>query len=854
MIDVNKDFENIGASAAMSVWDMAKRRFLDLGREDTGAALVITLAMFFLMYLACCGVFAVSTAVKERIHLQNAADAAVYSAAVVQADTLSRIATINRAMSWTYADMTRLQMDYIVRRWLGHTCDHYKQDLNGANGKDGLAEYNKNSILYHLGIRVPPPNTIFGPCSLHKTFGVGYYIGADDISPLMVHLNGRDPSAYRMPKGAGKVNLPKVSRGVNVLEAVVEAELVASDLKYTTRHVADTLAQVPRMAMDIVDVANMTWKCLTSSTLDASIETRAVLLDNLLQARNIDLSTDTSDLVPNLMKIQINLDKLTIAKMNVCERYLALDLPNRIGESVLGVLKSNLADPVFSGDLKQIEYVLIQSKALADELAGSLPSYLMDFNHDLGYLRDLFNTEADENRFLAFSDQGDIYKAFDTGINQWFVRGNGSHRTEWAYGIQRCYKHMTREWIAYDRQNQGTYGGGGAVEPLADFHATHSPLEPTSWNTKCLEKAKPSCALYSEWEWWSDTWYCFKIWIPYPPGYITIHLNLPHYKEIWPSKPSCSHNDKPGLLGLKSGQLTMPDWHSFFNVGSLSSAAERACIKKKKFGIRKFRSHDYTPNLDLGFGSLVRKLASLDNLLGNYEPIEDYHDGCFIWPDLLSPRSSICKFTGYSRLYADDPHLYNSSFVGFKALPLVVDSSYFGKFGTLSVGIRRKNQNVFMRILQKIEGIFSAFDPDWNGFGGATHTYVFASAKAGYKDKGEDADARTYKIDWQPNNQSWNLCQSDWDAVFVPVRKANAVAMGIDVRITDEVKVPGVWYSSDDDVLEQWVSDDTKWMTLDGDKGDVDGWDSISAPKGVLRGGDHKGTLNWRELSHVMYH
>ena len=107
-------------------------KLVRLGRGEDGAALVLTLALFFLMYLACCGVFAVSIAVRERIHLQNAADAAAYSAAVVQADTLSRIATINRAMSWTYAQMTRRQMDYVTYRWLKETVKHWKDDRDRA--------------------------------------------------------------------------------------------------------------------------------------------------------------------------------------------------------------------------------------------------------------------------------------------------------------------------------------------------------------------------------------------------------------------------------------------------------------------------------------------------------------------------------------------------------------------------------------------------------------------------------------------------------------------------------------------------------------------------------------------------
>ena len=812
-----------------------KEKFFRLGHDEDGAALVITLAMFFLMYLGCMGVYAISMAVKERIHLQNAADAAAYSAAVVQADTLSRIATINRAMSWTYVDMTRHQMDYIVRRWLGHTCDHYERDMNGGTDekghkRDSLSDYNKNSVLYkpvHVYLSPFGPNA---PCSAHRSFGVGYYIGADDVSPLMVHLNGRDPSKYRMPRNAGNVRLPSISSGHNELEALVRAKLVVNDAEYVLKYASIIPRLTACLPNDLEAIVKLTYDCLAD--LSPSVMTRLVLLDNLAQAQNIDLSVGGDIGVPLLMKNQINIDKFAIAKMNVCERYLALDLPNRVEACVKDVLDANLA----SFPPNAIMYTVQQFKALGDELAGQLPSYLMSFNHDMGYLRDIFNTETDENTFLSFSDYPNIYDTFETGINQWFVRGNGAHRTDGEYGIQRCYKHMTKSWIAHDKSIN-------AGEPLSKFHATHSPLEPTSWNTKKLESADASCALFSEWMWWSDTWYCFRIWIPYPPGYITIHLNLPHYQEIWPSKPSCPHHSKPGLLGLKSGELTMPDWSSFFSVGSLTSAAKSHCIKKRKWRPPKFRSHDYTPNIDFGLRPLINKLASIDNLLGNYEPIEEYHDGCFIWPDLLSPRGSICKFTGYSRLYADDPHLYNKSYVGVKAMPLVLDSSYFGKAGTISVGIRRQNENVFVRFLNSIEGIFTAFDPDWNGVGEATHTYVFASAKAGYKDKGEAASSLAYKIDWQPGNQKWNLCQSDWDAVFVPVRKAYSDA------------ISGFWLDGGDEMLEDWVQRDTDmWKPLgSGNEGDYT-CRNIDAPRGMLLGNGHDGTLKWRELSHVMFH
>ncbi len=121
------------------------RKLTGLGRDENGAALMVTLALFLFMYLSGAGVFAIGKVVKDRVHLQNACDAAAYSAAVVQADTLSRIATINRAMAWTYVSMTRRQMDYIIYRWLDKTLKMYgttpdpKDHLITLNGTKKVA-------------------------------------------------------------------------------------------------------------------------------------------------------------------------------------------------------------------------------------------------------------------------------------------------------------------------------------------------------------------------------------------------------------------------------------------------------------------------------------------------------------------------------------------------------------------------------------------------------------------------------------------------------------------------------------------------------------------------------------------
>ena len=64
-------------------------RLTELGRGRSGAALAITLAFVMPVYLTVIGIYGVGEVVRNKIELQNAADSAAYSAAVVQADSLT---------------------------------------------------------------------------------------------------------------------------------------------------------------------------------------------------------------------------------------------------------------------------------------------------------------------------------------------------------------------------------------------------------------------------------------------------------------------------------------------------------------------------------------------------------------------------------------------------------------------------------------------------------------------------------------------------------------------------------------------------------------------------------------------
>lgn len=91
---------------------------LRLWRDESGVVLAMTVVVFLTLFLIACSVYAVGETVRQRIEVQNAADAGAYSGALVQADAMSRLGAINRAMVWTYAQMIKREMDQIVDVWL----------------------------------------------------------------------------------------------------------------------------------------------------------------------------------------------------------------------------------------------------------------------------------------------------------------------------------------------------------------------------------------------------------------------------------------------------------------------------------------------------------------------------------------------------------------------------------------------------------------------------------------------------------------------------------------------------------------------------------------------------------------
>jgi hypothetical protein len=106
------------------------RRCLNrLHRDEEGASMVFAAITFFTLAIAIMFVFQVSLVSTDRIQIQNAADAAAYSGALVEANSLNAVGQVNDAMAFIHYNLLRYTVDSIVYR----TLEDFKRHDEWAN-------------------------------------------------------------------------------------------------------------------------------------------------------------------------------------------------------------------------------------------------------------------------------------------------------------------------------------------------------------------------------------------------------------------------------------------------------------------------------------------------------------------------------------------------------------------------------------------------------------------------------------------------------------------------------------------------------------------------------------------------
>lgn len=487
-------------------------------------------------------------------------------------------------------------------------------------------------------------------------------------------------------------------------------------------------------------------------------------------------------------------DMLNLRLMNQAQDKLCADYPEKIEATVQEVVRANLPSDLLSEFLFTCQF-----KSPRD------PQHKW-----FTWLR---NCKEDERRFLSFA--GDYYnpRVFDTfnlgvssgrnsgGVNHWFVRWNDSAGRQEnsnapdqvSVGIQRSYNFNNRQRHdangSHDRRLQVKQGCG-------------SPRKNRDLDRDAND---PSAALVSEYYHDSSWWIC-------------IHTPFGWWCRGWSMLPvsSCAFSSSSEFVDRSEHNCQTP-----FDL--LLNA---------------------TLDFDVRVLTLIRQLHRLSDLPmldPSIKAVIDAMDDAGLWGDR---NCTALGWPGGGRVYGDDPAICNDQFyMGQRCYPVILDSTpqgFFGKGGAILVGVARKARNPWEQItgLGKVEGLFRAF----NFSKGVTHLWAVAAARAGYKEWGEKDESR-YQLGYTPDNGNdfrycWNLRQTDWDALFIPVKHAYDYCVG--TRGGTPVFRPAGGGNPLQDVMT------ASWQPLAG--GSHSMWGAPSAPPGM------SGSLNWGGLNDRMRH
>lgn len=696
-----------------------------LRRDESGVAMMLTLAVVLVLYVLCAGVYAIGDTIREKIEMQNACDSAAYSAAVVQADGLSRMAMVNRALSWTYVQLTNMQLDYITHKWLALVVKRFNEDWKRSR------DWARGSFSACIGC---------SDCeSWFKGEGKGWFCGVYGISTAL------------LGSGSGNVNLNNGN--------VLPISSVESMVNGTTALYNQYNESIPQFKKLIENLNGLFFvlNLKMQTSINATVE--AILHANL--PRRSDGTTD------------IEAGEEFLWRIFVTQPY----------------------DPYASGGAS-------------------------------GYFSALRNTEADERIFLSMAD-GRVHKELlpyfsqngekPGGLDQWFIRSdvedavnggspiinpmeNDEHleRSLVNLGICRVYKNANRAGTLKRTSHMRAHHSN--ISLLDDSPSCNNTHE---FNGEQCATIDDSVALYADYEWRAEKHIC-ACWPRWRGG-------IRHSAVTLPLGDGCSHKSHSGAISCSRNhsRTAYGGKSCFFNLGYYAS--HLACLL-----------------------------------------------GCSI-PRQILPR--IPPY-GFARIYGDDQEIFDASrYTGEVAKPWVLNQRFNGADGAIVVALARKQKNPWGRMLgmgsastSSMDGLFQMFNPtEKNGdnsclcafsAGRAAYHYHPSSDAVAYgavekrdreyetrydavcdKDhvsiQGSFAGLRVGCVCGADNARRyarcWNLCETDWDAVLVPVRFARTNAGKYNSLVNDAV----FW---EDDMKPGSNLFKLALTKEKGDDGEEDGW------------------------------
>lgn len=741
------------------------KKTTSLKDDQEGFVLMLTLSIFLFLFLLSMSIYAVGDTIHKKIQIQNACDAAAYSAAVVQADGLSRMATVNRAMSWTYVQMTNHQMDYITYRWLRLTAKRFQEDYDNAKA-------------FHTGV-------VIG----YQSGGWATLIswGIDLVASLFVDW-----------KCDGKHTETDESEGKGWWCGMTPDD----GHKKLKLNGADEPIEFDALKSLVLEFG---------STFDLNQQAQPII--------------SNADTWGGELAKQIEQDRNTLDAMNLALEMINTNTIKAMQETAEFVLKSMLRD---SGDDYKDYSVYIsipqgQSPYTLAAAGGNVQrAYFQPLYNTEAYERLFLHMSTQEGveyplhkMFPISGDDGDDYDLQGFGLDQWFIRGtgtvaNGTTRNEGALGLQRVYKdanlNETGVGVAFPGGKPIARGNHIAdvagvlqqyipnknsnrlmellAKPLSSIFTaicdTFCDIHPSVGNRVNEEQHLGMCfnssdtaALYADYNWASGKWVCIA------KGNLTARTACPDcgYGDDVFCGPGRESHDMGGIVPVRHrgyGHFHIPKW--FCGAVELDWEELIMGIVNFSFPIPEEGRHGYSESLFDAksltipfyqlFGKTYNGIITKQN--GNLMVPREKYESCVTFADGLlglkiNKDAKAGMFHGHARIYGDDKEIWNEHYIGPAVKPWVLNKNYFAGQGTIVVGVARKHTNPLAQIFTYLEEgnrvsqttVLSAFDPPPGNY-----MWAMSAARAGYRHTRRDGlydQYRMYQVVYDPTSDAESL-------------------------------------------------------------------------------------------------
>jgi len=738
----------------------AIHRIAGLRQDCQGFVVMSTLAIFLFLFLLCAFVYAVGETIHQRIKMQNACDAAAYSAAVVQADGLSRMAVVNRAMAWSYVQMTNRQMDYITYRWLKLTCKRFNED------KENAKKYAKDAQLLAF---CDPESGFFALLEMAASAAVIRVLKHTGIVDFYCAKGNHGPSHEGWTWWCG---VPNISGGDYKVHLNID----------------------PTLSWTNFGNAVLSSNIVTTNLIKTALRPIGTIFDKGNQDKPEEWGYYLGE--------WIDYDKKNIYRMNKALNRINRQMTISMRMTAESVLKSMLKDNrIDAKNVLKDYYISIHIPEAEDpykdmERSDSVPK---------SYFSPLRNTEADEMLFLnmqsANNSGGSLHSHFKTlgdgdlayGLDQWFIRGKGNYsdrrneddqkdepacylkqdsnsyrgnvsghvdegskviltstvRDEGKLGISRVYKdanlnetkagilmlgrkkvdrgnHVFNFNTAHSNTSSSNLFSmvsqifGASLSYLAqatvDIQASAGNYKNANRNYYGMcSKVSDTYGLYADYEWASAKWVCLSSLLAYTYTTITLHEDL---KKIWCDAALQEKTWKTRIRG-PVGRYFKARWLKSYGYGHWA-------FPKHFCGSRKQGVSNSIPGIA---GALIPAVFNervgepyhgyMQNTLDLLEMVKpmkpfvsgsgfnlkrDEYNSCAIGirmppPNPLLGESCPAAFLqGYSRIYGDDKEIFDNRYVGARCKPWVLNERFFAGDGTIIVGAAMKHTNPLVQL------------------------------------------------------------------------------------------------------------------------------------------------------------